>query len=108
MAGDVLQQVGLRNQFYKDSYRAVLAAFLLSLLVNVALAGLCYYQFTHRPHPEYVATTADGRILPRQPLTAPIMSEAALLEWAQQAITSSYSYDYISYVNQLEKPKAKD
>lgn len=102
MAGDVLQQVGFRNQFYKDSYRTVLAAFLLSIVVNVALAGLCYYQFTHRPRPAYIATTVDGRILPRQPLTVPIMSDAALLQWAQHAIVASYSYDYIDYVSQLE------
>jgi intracellular multiplication protein IcmL len=103
MAGDVLQQVGLRNHFYRDSYRTVLVAFLLSVLVNVALAGLAFYQFTHRPRPAYVATSADGTILPRQPLTVPVLSNAQLLQWAQKAIIASSSYDYINYLEQLGK-----
>jgi intracellular multiplication protein IcmL len=104
MAGDVLQQVRLRNDFYRDSYRGALAAFILSLLVNIGLAGLCFYQWGHQPKPAYIASTADGRILPRQPLTKPTFgSEAQLLEWAQQAIIASYTYDYVSFKTQLEQ-----
>ena len=104
--GDVLKQVGLRNHFYRDSYRVVLAAFLLSVLVNIALAGLSFYQFTHRPHPAYVATSADGAILPLQPLNQPYLSKEQLLQWTRQAILASFNYDYIKYRDQLSEASA--
>lgn len=98
---DVLERVVLRNQYYKEGYKKIMGAFLLSLLLNIALVLLNFYQFAHKPTPRYFAATANGRILPLYPFTDPVLSKPVLLQWAQRAIIASNSFDFLNYREQM-------
>jgi intracellular multiplication protein IcmL len=105
MAEDVLVAVKLRNDFYRDNYRRVVLAIFLLLVVILAQAGVIYYLLTHRPLPVYFATTNNGRvmrILPVVPLDEPNMPNSALQQWATEAATAAYTYDFVNYRAQLQ------
>lgn len=99
---DALQLVTLRNNFYRDNYRRALSVLLLMVVANLCLLGVVFYQASITPKPTYFATGPDGRITPLRPLSQPVVSTAALLQWANQAAVTAYSYDFVRYRKQLQ------
>jgi len=102
MAESALEVVQMRKNFYRDSYRRVVIALLVMVITNLLLAFIIYYLATHQPEPKYFATSTDGRITPIYPLTAPMVSEAALLQWANEAAVSAYTYSFATYRKELQ------
>lgn len=102
MAENAAEVVKLRNEFYRDNYRRVFIALLFMIIVNIALVGIVYYQFTHRPTPQYFATSSDGKITKLQPLNQPVVSSAVLLQWANRAAVQAYSYNFVNYRKALQ------
>lgn len=105
MAYDALELVKLRKNFYRDNYRIVVIALLISLLIICLLVGLIYYLETHQRKPTYFATTSSGRLIPMTPLNQPNMSDHAVLQWTSKAITSLYSYDFQNYRESFQNDK---
>lgn len=103
MADDAVEVVRLRNDFYRDNYRKVVLALLLSISIVVTLIGALTYIITHPPVPQYFATTTDGRITPLVPLDQPNLSSAALLQWANTAAVAVYNYNFINYRQALQE-----
>ena len=103
MPDDALEIVRLRNNFYRDNYRRVVSGLLLLLFINVALIGVIVYQYKTRPEPRYFATSADGRITPIYPLTRPVVSASALLQWTNQAAVAAYTYNFSNYRKALQE-----
>lgn len=102
MKEDALQVVKLRNEFYRDNYRKVVAALLLSFFILLILAAGLFYIVTHPPAPRYFATSSDGRIVPLTPFKYPNLSNSAVLEWANTAATAAYSYNFVNYRQALQ------
>jgi intracellular multiplication protein IcmL len=103
MPESALELVKMRKNFYRDSYRRVVTALLLMIFVNMLLAFIISYFVTHQPEPKYFATSTDGRIIPIYPLTAPMQSDAALLQWANQAAVAAYTYNFATYRKELQE-----
>ncbi len=103
MKEDALQIVKLRNEFYRDNYRKVVAALLFSLFVILILAGGLFYMVTHPPAPRYFSTSSDGRIVPLVPFSQPNLSNSAIVEWANTAATAAYSYNFVNYRQALQQ-----
>jgi intracellular multiplication protein IcmL len=102
MAEDALEIVKMRRDFYRDSYRRVVSALLFMVFVTLLLVFTIYYLVSHRPEPKYFATSADGRITPIYPLTAPMVADSALLQWANQAAVSAYTYNFATWRKELQ------
>lgn len=102
MADDALELVKLRNNFYRDNYRRLVVAVLLLIIVNLALVGGIVYLLTHRPAPQYFATSADGRITPLYSLNEPVVSPPELLQWVNQAVVAAYSYSFTNYRKEFQ------
>lgn len=94
--------VGLRNNFYRDSYRKVMSTLLFALIIIAALVTALVYVITHPPEPKYFATTIQGRITPLVPLSQPNTSPSALLQWANTAAIAAYSYNFVNYRQELQ------
>lgn len=94
--------VKLRNNFYHDNYRRVVAVLLFTILIITVLGGVVAYLVTHRPAPSYFATSGDGRITKLIPLSQPNLSKAAVLQWATRAAISVYSYNFVNYRKALQ------
>lgn len=99
---DALEVVRLRNNFYKDSYRRVLLALVLMVLLNVTLTALLYYVITNRPKPEYFATTSDGKVIRMYALSEPLVTPAELLQWTTIAATSVNTYNFVNWRKELQ------
>lgn len=99
---EALELIKLRNNFYRDSYRRVLGVLLIMVLINVALLGLLGYMLTHRPQPQYFATTSDGKVIRMYALSEPLVTSAELLQWATVAATSANTYDFVNYRKALQ------
>lgn len=103
MKEDALQVVKLRNEFYRDNYRKVVAALLLSFSIILILAVALFYLVTTPPAPRYFATTTDGRIVPLIPFNRPNLSNSAILQWANTAATAANSYNFVNYRKALQQ-----
>ena len=102
MADDALEVVQLRNNFYRDNYRRLVAVLLLMIVINLSLIGGIVYLLTHRPAPQYFATSADGRIIPLYSLASPVVTPAELLQWANQAVIAANTFSYVNYRKELQ------
>ncbi len=97
-----LEQIVIRNEFYKDSVHRLFFALTVSISLNLAgLYGL-FYIYTNPPSPVYFPTTASGRITPLIPLEQPNMSDTEILQWANLAIIAANSYNYVNYRSEFQ------
>lgn len=103
MKEDALQVVRLRNEFYRDNYRKVVAGLLLSFLIILMLVAAIFYIVTHPPAPRYFATTNDGRIVPLIPFNRPNLNNPAVLEWANTAAKAIHNYNFVNYREALQE-----
>ena len=99
---DAIAVIRMRNDFYRDNYRRVIGALLLTILVIILLSGTFAYVIMNPPAPQYIAINADGRIILLKPLSEPNMSPSALLQWANSAAIAAYTYSYVNYRNELQ------
>jgi intracellular multiplication protein IcmL len=102
MIEDALETVRLRHNFYRDNYRKVLLALLFMILLVMGEAITIYWQITNRPSPKYFATGADGRITPLYALDQPNLATQAVLQWANTAAVSCYTYNFVNYREALQ------
>ena len=101
MAEDALAYVAMRNSFYRDGQRKLIMIMSISGLANLILAGILIFIITHPPAPKYFATSINGRITPLVALNAPNQSDAAVLQWANQAAMAVFSYNFVNYRSEL-------
>lgn len=106
MKDDALQVVKVRNEFYRDNYRKVVAALLISFFIILVLAAALCYIVTNPPAPRYFATSNDGRIIPLIPFTEPNLNNATLLAWSNMAASAAYSYNFVNYRQALQEAGA--
>lgn len=102
MADNAITAVVHRNQFYRDNYRRAMIVLLLSILLNSILAGTLIYIVTNPPQPKYFPTSVNGRITPLLALDQPNQTDSAVLQWANQAATAAYSYNWLTYRKELQ------
>lgn len=102
MADDALDQVRLRNDFYRDNYRKIVGGLLLLIVVILMLIGALVYLVTNPPMPKYFAITSDGRLTPMVALNQPNISPSALLQWANTAAIAAYTYNFVNYRQELQ------
>jgi intracellular multiplication protein IcmL len=99
---DALQAVTHRNNFYKDKSKLILIALLISIILNTVLAYSIFYSYTNPPKPKYFATSSNGRITKLYPLSAPNLSDAAVLQWATRASLAAFSYNFVNFRSELQ------
>ena len=106
MAKIALERVKARNDFYRDSYRKIMLGLLCAIIVVVIQMGVIWYLATHRPKPTYFATNAQGGLIKLTPLERPNMSEATIIQWATDAATAAYTFNFSDYRRQLGQTQA--
>lgn len=102
MVDDAVELVRLRNNFYRDNYRRVVGSLLLMIVIMLLLITVIFYQITHRPEPQYFATSTDGRITPLFPLSEPMIAPNELLQWAERSAVAAYTYNFVNWREALQ------
>ncbi len=99
-----LGTVVVRNQYYRDGYRALLRLVLLegAIIFGLVLA-LFFVIHTNRPENRYFATTEDGRLVPMISLDQPNLSTPALMSWVAQSSTEVMTFGFNDYRRRLQE-----
>ena len=99
-----LGKVMVRNEFYRDGYRALLR---LTFLMALVIVGLIMAMFAviqgNEPQNRYFATSEDGRLVPMVPLNEPNLSTPALMSWVAQAATEVMTFGFNDYRRRLQE-----
>lgn len=104
-AKDAFELVRLRNFYYRDGYRRLLAIILVLVCMLAASMIWVYYLFSHRPAPRYFATNVHGGLIPLQPLTTPMIPNQQLINWAARAASAAFTVNYVQYREQMQNAK---
>jgi intracellular multiplication protein IcmL len=103
MAGEELEIVRLRNDFYRDGFYKVFIALMMTILSVVLLLATSFYLYTHKPAPVTFYTDSDLRAFPLVPVTEPYVKQADLIQWVSEVIPSAFTFDFIDYQKQLKQ-----
>jgi len=104
-AKNAFELVRLRNYFYRDNYRRLIAIAVFLSALTVILAAWAYYLITHKPSPRYFATNVQGGIVPLHKLNTPGLKTSYVLSWAARGATKSFTFNYVQYRQQIEEAK---
>jgi len=99
-----LDNVVIRNHFYRDGYRTLIK---IALFQGIAVVGLIVtfviFLNIYTPTRTYFATTEDGRVVPMIPLSQANLSRPALLSWAAQAASETMTFGFHDYRRRLQE-----
>lgn len=99
----VLTERRRRFQAELSWLKKVLAfSFSLNIVLAVVFVLVCWWAFFIRQD-VFFAATPDGRIQKLVPLTEPYVSSAGLMNWVTQAVTETYTLDFINYKKSLSR-----
>lgn len=101
MTNDQLNKT--RNIFFRQNYSRLFYLLLFMLIINLILTSVLIYLVTHRPAPKYFASSGGDKNTVLYPLTQPVVSQSALLDWATQAAIKVYTYDFLNYQQVLKE-----
>lgn len=102
MAQDTASTVELKYDFYHDRRPKLLLALLLIVAVDFVVGLVIVYINTHPPKPVFFPTSINQRITQLVPLDVPNQKTSAIYQWAAQAVIASYTYNFVSYQDQLK------
>ena len=93
---------GQLRWFRKLAHRSVVAS-ICSSAAALGLFVVVVVLLMNRPAPRYFAATPNLKLAPMTPLSKPVMSESGLLNWAAQAVTDTFSIDFVHWRHQLSR-----
>jgi intracellular multiplication protein IcmL len=102
MAGEELEIVRLRNDFYRDGFYKVFIALTMAALAVILLGATSFYLYTHKPAPVTFYTDSDLRAFPLHPVTEPYVKQADLIQWVSEVLPASFTFDFADYDKQLK------
>ncbi len=97
----VLEQVKLRNDFYKDGFRRLVWAVLASIILNVVLVIVVVMNKQQPPEKFFFSTNGTGQLIPVYPTSEPVMGNAMVLNWVSQNVPNIYQIDFVHYRSQI-------
>ena len=98
---NVLEQVKLRNDFYKDGFRRLIWAVLASLILNIVLVIVVVMNKQAPPERYFFSTNGTGQLIPVYSTSQPVMTNAMVLNWVSQNVPNIYQIDFVHYRSQL-------
>jgi len=102
MAGDELQLIGLRDDFYRDGYYKALIAVGVLLAAIALLASVSVYLQISKPDPVVFATGDEFRTLLPVPVNKPYVSTPDLIQWVSEVVPKGFRLDFVNYNLQLK------
>jgi len=98
---NALEQVTLRNSFYRDNFRRTIWLLLVSLILNVILVSAFIFYSTRPTHNFFFATSEDGQLIPLYPTTQPAVNNTTVLNWVSKNVPNIYALDFVNYRQEL-------
>lgn len=103
--GESAESVALLQQFYRDNHARMMFFCLMLLLIASISVLFNIFQFLNRPSAKYFAVSPEGKF-EMTPLDRPNLSTESLLQWATEAASSSYNYDFVNYREKIQQVRS--
>lgn len=103
MAGEELQVVRLRDDFYRDGFYKILLAVAVIIVAIFFLIALSVYLYTSKPAPLNFSADNEWRILPPVPLNKVYLDTPDLIQWTSEVLPKVFSYDFLNYTSELKE-----
>lgn len=85
-----------------DKSRTLVFSILIALFVMLGTLIWVLYQVSHRPEPEFIAHTADGKkTMVLNAFDEPNYLPTTLMRWASKAAVAAYTFDFVNYNKQI-------
>lgn len=87
----------IRADYFGDRYFVLI---IIALIIITICAGLVLWGLRERtivPTPVAFATTVDGKLIQPTPLNLPGYTDAYVIEWAVQAVSKAFGFNFINY-----------
>lgn len=88
---------------YRRNYRNLLRMLFFSTVIGIVLSLLLVYSVFFAKEQLFYSTSMNGRYSSLTPLEQPNLSDSAVLQWASEAATAAYSYDFAHYQEEIAK-----
>lgn len=99
---EAIRETGNLFAFHRDQHHGWRRAAMWLVATNAATAAaLAGYVWFHSTTYITVAATPDGRVIEMTPLNEPIMSDAALRNWAVTAVTEAFTLGHHDWRRRL-------
>jgi intracellular multiplication protein IcmL len=105
MAGDELEIVRLKDNFYRDGDYKIFIALAFVLIFVSALIATSVYLHMQKPKPVYFTTDNEWRLYPPVSLDLAYLSDADVLQWLSEVVPQAFTYDFMYYDRELEAVK---
>lgn len=102
MAGEELQVIRLKDDFYRDGFRKVMLILGIIGTAIILLIATSVYLYVEKPSPVNFATDSEWRIVAPVPLDQPYLNTFDLLQWVSDTLPAVFNYDFVHYTNQLK------
>lgn len=77
-------------------------AITLSVITNVLIFSWVFWLYTNPLQPKYFSTSFNGQSQQLVAIDEPNNSDYAILQWANLAAISAYTYDFVNYKTELK------
>jgi len=98
-----LEEVVLRNDFYKVAYMRQMRVNQWMLVALIGCLAIMVLMVVARPRPQWIAMDTEGRIIKLQPLDQPVMTTSAISAWAERVVRNVNTLDYLHWKDQLSE-----
>lgn len=95
------KNVTAEHSFRRETQRRLTLLLATIVLINFILAFVVWYLILNPKEAAYYTTTVNGKFMPLVELKEPNLSDEAVLQWANQAAISAFTYDFLNYNEQL-------
>lgn len=89
------------NDFYREHYHQVLYLLMGVIVSMMLLVSVVMYQVIHMPVPQFNAIQKDNSRMLLIPYNEPNLLPDTILRWASKAATTSYTFDFVHYRDQI-------
>ena len=93
------------NSFYISYYAWFFYGLMGAVGALFLMTGLIFFQMYQRPLPPYYAVTTDRQKLYLMPNTEPSLIAPTIINFASQAATIAYTFDFVNYQEQIAKAR---
>jgi intracellular multiplication protein IcmL len=95
------------RDWYRDQYsRLTKIAVVSGIVAGLSVTGNIL-QFVLKPQPVYFALSADNRLMPMVPLSAPFITEEALMSWTVETVLKTLSLNFTDWKRELTEVQSR-
>jgi intracellular multiplication protein IcmL len=105
MAAEDVLEVGLKDDFYRDSFARLVLALVSMLVAVLLLLGSSIYLYVQKPRPVTFMVDEGWRVVPPVPVNQSYLTTPELLQWVSDTMIDLFVFDFNRYEAQLDKVK---